>query len=558
MSEQLEVMTLNALNDLPWGTHICHFYEDKQELADVVLPYLQAGLRNNERCLWICSKPLTSKVAVDLFRATLPQYAGLLETKQIEIVPYHEWYLTRDRKFDIPTVIRQWDTEISGTLKAGYKGLRVAGNLPWTLYRKLIVRYEERFCAIGIHSPIIAMCSYPIQQMTVTDIIQVSYVHQFALVKHNSAWQLIKSARYRDVMWQSLLDTLSKGMLAIDNSGTIITATNMCLEFFGCASFTDLGANMDEFAERFKVQSLTGQILPTNVNTKDTNNYVEDCWKVKSPAYGDVKLLVTVRKAKPNAVIPDLFLLVFHDITNLRRLGTIQNNFLQVMSHELRNPVQTIKAIINLIDASITDQDSPMARYLRLADTCVDQIIALIEDLLAIRQIEHDDQSINIVPTDFMKLVQNSLEPYLSNSQHIITCLFNKKQSIPVMVDPVRAQQIIANILHNAIKYTPKGKKIWLDFTVSSNYAIFAIEDEGIGVPCDELELIFDQFYRATNARGHSGGIGLGLYVSRCLARMHGGDLWAEASPHGGTIMKFSLPVLNNETYGSEKTSASG
>lgn len=557
MSDQVEVTTLNALNYLPWGTHICHFYQNEQELVDAVLPYLQAGLKNNERCLWICSEPLTSEVATDLFETT-QQLAGFLETKQVEIIPYYEWYLTSDNKLDIPAIIRQWNIEISHALKAGYKGLRVAGSLPWAIYKQSILKYEDRFCSIGTHAPVIAMCSYPLVQMNISDIIKMSYMHQFTLVKQDSAWQLIKSARYRDVMWHSLLDTLSKGMLAIDESGTIITASNMCLEFLGCTNLSGLGANMGEFTKRFKVQSVTGRVRPNDVNSIfiNTKTYVEDCWKVTSPSYGDVELLVNIRKAKPNAIIPDLFLLVFHDITSLRRLGTIQNEFLQIMSHELRNPVQTIKALINLMDATITDQDTPMAKYLRLADTCVNQIIALIEDLLAIRQIERDDQSINIVPTDFMKLLQDALKPYLSDPQHIFTCLFDKEKSITVMVNPIRAQQIIANILHNAIKYTPKGKRIWLNFTASNNYAILVTEDEGIGVPHDELDLIFDQFYRATNTRGQTSGVGLGLYVSRCLARMHGGDLWAEVRPQGGTIMKFSLPVSGNETCSVEKASA--
>ena len=128
-----------------------------------------------------------------------------------------------------------------------------------------------------------------------------------------------------------------------------------------------------------------------------------------------------------------------------------------------------------------------------------------------------------------------------------IICLFDDRLSIPVMIDPVRVRQILTNILDNAIKYTPPGKRIWIDFTLSGNCTVVTVEDEGIGIPQGEIDRIFDQFYRASNVHGYTGGIGLGLYVSRYLARMHGGDLWVKMRDKGGTIMSLCLPVLLND-----------
>jgi signal transduction histidine kinase len=101
-------------------------------------------------------------------------------------------------------------------------------------------------------------------------------------------------------------------------------------------------------------------------------------------------------------------------------------------------------------------------------------------------------------------------------------------------------------VINNAVKYTPPGKRIWVDLLISDGTALLVVEDEGIGIAPSELERVFDQFYRGSKTRDKFSGVGLGLYVSRFLARMHGGDLWAETRPQGGTVIKLSLPVLTD------------
>ncbi|HHY12489.1 MAG TPA: hypothetical protein GX529_07650 [Firmicutes bacterium] len=554
---QQESTALIPFENLPKGSHVCHFYRNARELSDAVIPYLRTGLVQNERCIWVCSEPLGAKAATDMFKENLPELAHLLGTEQIKIVSHDELYLDLHRRLDTNAILSRWGSEIYNSIVAGYSGLRITGNLSWAKSRQAILDYEERFCAFSLQTPMIALCSYPLQDMNVADIVEISYVHQFVLAMRNSTWELMPSARYRDLMWQSLLDTFSKGMLAINASGNIITASNMCLEFFGCTNLAGLGSNIREFARRFQIRSLTGRVRPDTPNSI-TSRDVDDYWKAISPAYGDLDLLVNIKTAKPNTVMPELYLLVFHDITGLRTLETIRENFLQVMSHELRNPIQTLKALLDLIEAYVAGRDTPLSKYTRLAESCLYRITALVEDLLSIGQMEHDSLTINAIPADFKELLIESLEPYLTGSQHVFVCRFDEEAGFPVVVDPVRIHQILANLLNNAVKYTPQGKRIWLDFSVLSKYAILSIADEGIGIPPAELDRIFDRFYRGKNTRGKFDGIGLGLYVSRCLARMHGGDLWAETRPQGGTVIKFSLPILINGACELDQTTADG
>ena len=556
MNEPFKGSGLGTLISLPLGSHICHFYRGKQELFEPIVPYFRTGLLNNERCIMVCSEPLEKDEALDFLRTELPELGHLLNAEQIKVFLYDEWYYNENQEFDTYATLRRWQTELSSAIAAGYSGLRIAGNLSRLTFLQQVLEYEDLFCGISTFSPIVAMCAYPLENLHINDVIEIANVHQFALLRNDSGWKLTKSARYRDVMWQSLLDGLSQGMVATDDSGTILTASNVCLGFLGCTTLSDLGPNIQEFARRFKIRSITGKIPPAAILSIDTDTHTEDYWKATSRIHGDVELLVSIRRSKSNPVIPGLFLMVFHDLTGLRKLESVKNEFLQIMSHELRNPVQTIKALLNLIGSSISSDNTSLVKYMQLADTCINQITTLIKDLLAIRAFEGERNTVNAIPTEFRALLQETLVPYMENHEHNIICLFDDKTVVPMVVDPMRIRQILTNILNNAMKYTPKGKRIWLDITLSGDSAILTIEDEGIGIPEDEIERVFDQFYRASNAHGYSSGIGLGLYVSRCLARMHGGDLWAERRDKGGTAVMLSLPVLKNGALDNDQSVA--
>lgn len=534
-------------DNLDKGTHICYFYGNGKELSDAVIPYLQAGLANNERCVWICAEPIDAKAATALLETDYPQLARLLETKQLILIDYDQAYLSNGEEFNIPEVLNWWTAELSKAIAAGFDGLRVAGDLSWLKSKQALLAYEERFCTFSMQTPVIALCCYPLTQMDHVEILDIAYVHHFVLAFQDSKWRLVPSARCRDLTWHSLLDSLTKGMVIVDSSGAIITASNMCLELFDCANPSCLGADITEFVTRFKVSSITGRVPPETVNLISSGD-VDDYWRATSPTKGDLELLVNIKATKSNAILPGVLLLIFHDITGLRTMDTIDGNFLQVVSHELKNPIQTMAALINLMKASVHDPETPVYKYIRLADSCLSRITGVAEDLLSVGQIKEDTTVVHPIPADLTALVVEAIEPYLTNPTHTFICRFDQTQRIPAMVDLVRIHQILANVLNNAVKYTPAGKRIWLDLVISDGFAILVVEDEGIGIPPTELGLVFEQFYRGTKTRNTFSGIGLGLYVSRCLARMHGGDLWAETRPQGGTLIKLSLPILQNVT----------
>ena len=134
MSTALRRTGVNVLGDMPWGSHVCMFYESKNDLLDTVCPYFKAGLESNDLCLWGSSEPVTLEDARIALTRRIPDFDRHLAAGNMEIAPGHEWYLEGDR-FDLERIMSGWDGKLRVALAKGYDGMRVSGNAFW-LYTK--------------------------------------------------------------------------------------------------------------------------------------------------------------------------------------------------------------------------------------------------------------------------------------------------------------------------------------------------------------------------------------------------------------------------------------
>lgn len=121
---------IEAVGDVPWGTHLCEFYQAKEDLEETLVPYFADGLRNNERCMWVTSEPLTVPEADKALRKQVPDLDRYVERGQIMIVPHEEWYL-KDGYFDLDRTLQGWVDLEEAALSDGYDGLRLTGNTCW-------------------------------------------------------------------------------------------------------------------------------------------------------------------------------------------------------------------------------------------------------------------------------------------------------------------------------------------------------------------------------------------------------------------------------------------
>jgi len=195
MEEKNRKTGIDIIGDVPWGTHFCQFYQTKEDLIDILVPYFKAGLENNELCLWVTSEPLGEKEAREAMQKAVSDLDQYLKKGQIEIVPYIEWYL-KDGVFNLQRVLNAWIDKLNQALAKGYDGLRVTGNTAWLEKREWedFTQYEEEINnAIGKYQ-MIAICTYSLDKCGATEVIDVVKNHQFALIKREGKWKSIESS----------------------------------------------------------------------------------------------------------------------------------------------------------------------------------------------------------------------------------------------------------------------------------------------------------------------------------------------------------------------------
>ena len=188
---------LPAVGAVPWGSHLCHFYRSREDLTEPLVSYFRQGLDNNEQCLWITGAPLGADLARRALEAEVPDLARRERAGQIEIIDHSDWY-ARSGKMDGESVLRSWLDREQAALARGFTGLRITGNTFW-LERsewESFADYEAAVHEAFRGRSILALCSYSLERCTIDDVLEVLRNHEFALVRRDGAWELIRSATH--------------------------------------------------------------------------------------------------------------------------------------------------------------------------------------------------------------------------------------------------------------------------------------------------------------------------------------------------------------------------
>ncbi len=191
---------IDVIGAVPWGTHFCQFYQTRQDLIDVLVPYFREGLLQNEFCMWITSEPLPVAEAQAALRQAVPDLDDYLQRGQLEMLDYSEWYAPQG-KFEARRVLQGWMDKEKFALGRGYEGLRLTGNTFWLEKQdwKDFSDYEAAVnSVIGGHR-MLALCTYSIAKCGAYELIDVVSNHQFALIKQFGEWKIIESQRRRKI-----------------------------------------------------------------------------------------------------------------------------------------------------------------------------------------------------------------------------------------------------------------------------------------------------------------------------------------------------------------------
>jgi len=206
MEDQLRNSGIDVIGGVPWGTHFCQFYQTKQDLIDILVPYFKAGLEDNEFCMWVTSEPLMVAEAEESMRKAVNDFDEYLLRGQMEIIPYNEWYLLGGT-FDDDRVLNGWINKLEQALARGYSGLRLTGNTLWLErnHWQAFTEYEAKVNDVIGKYRMMAVCTYNLDKCDGAAVIDVVKNHQFALIKQERKWDIIESAIYKQAK-QALLE----------------------------------------------------------------------------------------------------------------------------------------------------------------------------------------------------------------------------------------------------------------------------------------------------------------------------------------------------------------
>lgn len=213
------------------------------------------------------------------------------------------------------------------------------------------------------------------------------------------------------------------------------------------------------------------------------------------------------------------------------------------IAHELRNPLAVQRAHLEAIEDGVY----PMSpESLATIEEQTRLLTRLVDDLRTLALADAGQLNLETTETDFLALVRRVAERFeVQAADRELHIRLNLVETCPPLnLDSQRIQQILHNLLSNALRYSPKGGSIWIEMACTPEQVVLAVRDEGPGIPPDALPFIFDRFYRGDKARTRTGGgTGLGLSIARKLAQAHGGDLRAGNHPAGGAEFKLVLPI---------------
>ncbi len=199
---------ISIVGAIPWGTHLCQFYESKQDLIDILVPYFTEGLKSHEFCIWVTSPPLEVEEAKEALTKAVPNLDEYFRKGQIEIVSYKNGYLLGG-KFDADRILQGWVEKESNALNHGFEGLRVTGNTFW-IERNLwqnFADYEETINAIVCEHKMIALCTYCLKKCSGTDALDVVRNHMGTLLKQGEKWSLVEDILQRKKTEQALQES---------------------------------------------------------------------------------------------------------------------------------------------------------------------------------------------------------------------------------------------------------------------------------------------------------------------------------------------------------------
>lgn len=350
--------------------------------------------------------------------------------------------------------------------------------------------------------------------------------------------QLSEIGHERDRL-AAILDQMTDGVLIADHEGRVRLANPAARRFF--ASPEPVGRSVAEVLRNHQLIEIwrncqqTGQLQSESVEIPGRQQFLQ---LVAMPDRHEAGSLLLVQ-----------------DLTRLRRLETVRRDFVSNISHELRTPLASLKALAETLQAGALSDPEAGPGFLERMVTEVDALTQMAQELLDLSRIESGQVVLELSAASPQELLASAAERMKLQAERVDVGLrIESCEGLPdVRADVGRLEQVLVNLIHNAVKFTRPGGEVVLSAAVAETTSAagveggsllairFDVRDTGVGIPADEVPRVFERFYRVDKARS-GGGTGLGLSIARHIVEAHGGRIWVDSVEAQGSTFHFTIP----------------
>jgi two-component system phosphate regulon sensor histidine kinase PhoR len=327
----------------------------------------------------------------------------------------------------------------------------------------------------------------------------------------------------------TVLDQLTDGVLIADSQGMIQFANPAAGKLF--QSSNPVGRSLTEVIRHH-------QLIEAWRRCRQTGELQSE--SVEVPARHQFLQLIVIPDSQTSGS-----LLLVQDLTRIRRLETVRRDFISNLSHELRTPLASLKALTETLQDGALDDPPAARRFIDHIQIEVDALTQMVTELLELSRIESGRLSLDLQPAAPCDLLSSaSKRMQLQAERAGLTLRVECADGLPkVKIDSQRLEQVLVNLIHNAVKFTRVGGEIVLGAEAGTGEVRFVVRDTGIGIPADDVPRIFERFYRVDKSRAGSG-TGLGLSIAKHIVEAHNGRIWAESVEGQGSVFYFIVPLV--------------
>ncbi len=331
----------------------------------------------------------------------------------------------------------------------------------------------------------------------------------------------------------SILDHMADGVLVVDMDGVVQMLNPAAARILDVTPEAALGRSFSALVRHHRLIELW-------LRCQRTQEEQQDAVETDHGKGTFLQVIITPQKTPSTPG----YLVIVQDLTRIRRLETIRRDFISNVSHELRTPLASLSALVETLQGGALEDPTMAQRFLNHMERELATMTQVVEELLELSRIESNRAPFFMQATSLEALIRAPVERMMPQVKRAgLTLEVQLPESLPpVLADAERIHQVMTNLLHNAIKFTPTEGRIVVSACGGVDHVTIAVHDTGVGVAEEELGRIFERFYKADRARA-SGGTGLGLAIAKHIVQAHRGQIWVESVEGRGSTFYFSLPI---------------